>query len=73
MKIEVIIKGGFMHEGVKYEAEDVKTVSDELGDYFCRAGWAKDLSGVVPTATPNLNETVLLVENNNHSTAMEIK
>lgn len=62
IQIEVIIDGGFLHEGVKYTKGDISTEPRELGEYFCRAGWAKDTLGIFPTASPKINETVLLVQ-----------
>jgi len=35
------------------------------GDYFCRAGWGKDLSGAVETKSPSINDVVLKVESTN--------
>lgn len=62
IQIKVIIEGGFLHDGVQYTKGDVSTEPTELGTYFCRAGWAEDTAGIVPTASPNSNEVVLLVD-----------
>ncbi len=61
MKVEILTS--FLHDGAKFEAGEVRVVSDKLGEYFCRAGWVKDLSGAIATATPNKNESVLMVDN----------
>ena len=61
MKVEML--DTVLHEGDRFEKGDLRTVSDEVGDYFCRGGVAKDTSGVVATATPDKNEVVLLVNN----------
>lgn len=48
MKIEVLET--FLDGPSRYEAGEVRVVSDEDGAHFCAAGWAKDLDGAVPTA-----------------------
>jgi len=63
MKIKVIIPGGFRDEDERFEADDVRTVTDERGEYFCRAGWVEDISGKVATAKPNRDEVILKVDN----------
>lgn len=62
IQIEVIIEGGFLHEGIKYSKGDVSTEPKAIGEYFCRAGWAKDTLGIVPTTTPSSTDTILLVQ-----------
>lgn len=62
IQIKVIVEGGFLHDGIKYTKGDVSTEPRELGMYFCRAGWAEDTSGIVPTAAPKADEVVLLVD-----------
>jgi len=62
MKIEVIVPGGFRDEGDRFETGDVRTVTDERGEYFCRAGWVKDISGKVVTAKPNRDDVILKVD-----------
>ena len=73
MKIKVIIEGGFTDDGDIFEFDDQRTVSDERGEYFCRAGWVEDMSGQVATKKPNRNDVVLKVNNNIHETTAEIK
>jgi len=63
MKIKVIIAGGFRDEDERFELDDVRTVTDERGKYFCRAGWVRDISGKVATATPSRDEVILKVDN----------
>lgn len=48
MKIEVLET--FLDGASRYEAGEVRVVSDADGAHFCAAGWARDLDGVVPTA-----------------------
>lgn len=38
-RFEVIEKGGFQHEGDKFEFGDIRSHKD--GQYFCDLGWAK--------------------------------
>ena len=37
------------HGGHEYVADDEVTVADDLGEYFCTAGWAQDLAGDIKT------------------------
>jgi len=69
MKIEILEK--FLHEGGNFEVGEVRVVNDDTGEYFCRAGWAKDLSGVIKTGKPEKNETILMVDNSNHKNVAE--
>jgi hypothetical protein len=61
MKVEVLTP--FLHDGIRYDLGDTRTVTDELGEYFCRAGWVNDLSGQVVTASPGVSDVVLMVDN----------
>lgn len=58
MQIQFLAK--WKHQGVDYGKDDVKTFDDVTGEYFCKAGVGKDLTGSTPTATPNPNETITL-------------
>ena len=71
IQIEVIIDK-FLHDGVTYTKGDVSTEPKELGEYFCRAGWAKDTSGIFATAEPKRDEVVLLVQDINQSNNSEV-
>ena len=71
MQIKVTIEYGFKHEGDTFEFEDVRTVNDEDGEYFCRAGWAEDLSGKIETASPSTTDVVLKVQGNKQDTTTE--
>jgi hypothetical protein len=42
------------------EVDDEFSCPDDLGRYFCKAGWVEDLSGEVPTEVPDPNKPVLL-------------
>lgn len=62
------------HQGNNYEADDVTTVDDQTGAYFCSNGWAEDLSGSVPTAERDVNRRVTLdVDSAKQNTRAEIK
>ena len=71
IQIEVIIDK-FLHDGVTYTKGDISTEPKELGEYFCRAGWARDTTGVFPTAEPNPNEVILLVQDINQANNSEV-
>lgn len=62
MQIKVL-EAKFLDEGEVFMKDDIRTVSDERGAYFCRAGWAEDVAGVVPTGTPDRSEVILKVDN----------
>jgi hypothetical protein len=47
MKIEAL--GSIKSDGYVLEKEEVKIVPDDIGGRWCAFGWAKDLSGTVPT------------------------
>jgi hypothetical protein len=60
MKIEVIVT--FQHEGKTFKEGEVRLVEDDLGDYFYRAGWVKDLSAGREKKEVHPSETILQVE-----------
>lgn len=60
MKVEILTSFG--HHGKEFIEGEQRVVSDAEGNYFCRAGWAKDLSGVVPTGNPGPSEVILEVQ-----------
>lgn len=64
MKIELLEK--VLHGRDKFEAGDVRTVDDDLGAYFCAAGWAKDLDGNVETVPHQKNHKVLVPDSVAH-------
>lgn len=47
MKIEAL--EAIKSDGYVLDAEDTKTVPDDIGARWCAAGWAKDLAGVIQT------------------------
>lgn len=38
-----------LHDGVRYEADEIREVEAALGEYFCGNGWASDEGGNVAT------------------------
>lgn len=62
MQIKVL-EAKFLDEGEVFMKDDIRTVSDSRGEYFCRAGWAEDVAGIVPTGTPDRSEVILKVDN----------
>lgn len=57
MRIECLTN--FKHGRRDYTKDDQITVDDELGAYFCTAGWAKDLDGNVETVVHTPGDVVL--------------
>lgn len=69
MKVEILTD--FQHKGQNFITGEIRVVDDATGEYFCRAGWVKDLDGVIPTASPSLSDTVLEVQPINQTTFVE--
>lgn len=47
MKIEVLET--FLHGTDRFEAGDLRSVTDEVGEWVVSNGWARDVDGRVPT------------------------
>lgn len=60
MKIEAL--ESIKADGYVLDAEDVKTVPDEVGAKWCAHGWAKDIAGVVPTGERKVLNARLVVD-----------
>jgi hypothetical protein len=60
MKVEILEETGIREAGVLYSHEDQVTVSDEVGERWCGAGWAKDLAGKVETGERRTDLNVTL-------------
>lgn len=72
MKIEMLEK--VRHGRDVFEADDVRTVPDDLGAYFCSCGWAKDLAGNVETAERDVHAKRIVPDSVVHGvTAGEVK
>ena len=60
MKLEIL--KDFQHKGQDFVSGEVRVVDDATGEYFCRAGWGKDLAGVIATGNPGPADVVLEVQ-----------
>ena len=67
MKIEALTT--FLDGRDRFELGDVRTVSDEDGARFCAAGWAKDISGAVPTGDAATGTADLAIHNSTLGTS----
>lgn len=59
IQIKVTIPGGFQHDGITYSLDDVSTEPRDIGEYFIKAGWASDTSGLIPDNHPDKSEVIL--------------
>lgn len=50
-----------------YYLGEIRVVSDEKAEYFCRNGWAKDPSGQLVTGKPDLKDKTLDVVSSTHA------
>lgn len=57
------IDDSFRHDGRPYTADDEITVDADLGEYFCKNGWASRLDGDGPAADPVPDDVTLEVQN----------
>lgn len=71
MRIELIRT--VKHGGHTYTQGDVITADAGLGTYFCSCGWAKDVTGQVPTAQAATEPVTLDVHSTSHKTKAELK
>lgn len=62
MKVEILEETGIREAGLLYVHGDQVTVSDEFGEKWCGAGWAKDLAGNVETGERRTDVQVLSVD-----------
>ena len=61
MKIEALTT--FLDGRDRFEAGDIRSVSDVDGARFVAAGWAKDISGAIATGTVAAGATDLEIHN----------
>jgi hypothetical protein len=54
-------------DGGYYKGE-VRMVTPEKAGYLCGVGWARDVSGEIPTLQPDLTEKTLSVQSAQHLT-----
>lgn len=64
MKIKVACN--FKHGKDEFHLNDVRTVSDEDGQYFIANGWATDASGRADPVATAPGETTLEIQNVTH-------
>ena len=67
MKVEILEENGIKHgnkDGILevFNFGDIRTVPDDVGEYFCALGWAKDVDGKTPTAERDISRKALFVE-----------
>ena len=62
MRVEILKE--FKHGTETYYLGEVIVFppEDTTGEYFCRAGWAEDLDGIVPTASPSTTDIILEIQ-----------
>ena len=63
MRIEC--KTTFLHDTERFAAGDVRTVPDELGEHFCRLGWAT-AQGVATLKEPGPADVALSIDSAKH-------
>lgn len=61
MKVEMI--KDMRHQGELFAEGEVRVVTEGTGTYFCKAGVAKDVDGIVPTEEPKSTDVVMFVDN----------
>lgn len=66
MKRIEIIKN-FRSGGTGYFAGEIRHVTPEQAGHFCSSGWAKDLSGEIPTGKPDTSPKKLQVSDGVHA------
>lgn len=68
MRIEC--KTTFLHDTERFTAGDIFTVSDDLGSYFVKNGWAKQFGADQPAAAPS-GHVDLQINSSTHGQATE--
>jgi hypothetical protein len=70
MKIEILTT--FLDGRDRFEAGDIRTVSDADGARFVAAGWAKDMSGEIASGVAAEGATDLAIDNASHDQSAKI-
>lgn len=52
----------FKDDGTVYHEDSQLPVDKPQAEYFCRCGWAEDLTGEFPTGNPSPTEVILKPE-----------
>lgn len=74
MKVEILTE--FKHGREKYFPGEVVVTNESteinqaVGEFWCRAGWAKHLDGDFKTGNPSSSDVVLLVEDINQTASL---
>lgn len=68
-KVEILTT--FRSGGQSFYAGEVRFVQPDAAVRFCRNGWAKDVSGELPTEAPNTAPQVLSISDGVHAAASE--
>ena len=58
--MQVKLLEAIKHQGRDFGVNDVTTVDDSTGAYFCGNGWAEDMDGKVKTAARDVNKSAKL-------------
>lgn len=53
----------FFADGQRFHEGEIRKVSAERAGRYCACGWARDISGEIPTAAPDTTPKTLDVEN----------
>lgn len=62
----------FKHDGNQFHAGEFRKVSDEDGVIFCKAGWARDISGNTATGSLDTSPQTLDVQDGWHFQKQEL-
>lgn len=65
-RVKIEILSLIKHDGQEYLAEEVRKVAPDLARYFCKNGWARDLSGQIATGEPDTKPKTLTVGSAEH-------
>lgn len=66
MKVKMLEK--VLHGRDIFEKDDIRSIPDELGAYFCNCGWAEDIDGNMATSARDTKKVILAPNNAVHST-----
>lgn len=68
MKVEILNE--FKHDTATYYPGEVVIERDDICQFWCNAGWAKDVTGTYPTTAPSTETVVLFVEDITSATSV---
>lgn len=70
--MEIKVLKTFLDGRDRFEAGEIRQVSDENGAYFCDCGWAEDVSGEVPTGEIKPGKTRLDIRSLKHTLTADV-